>query len=69
MPRMGSLVTLAPDPDPRPTSRAPVTYVAYDYWAPAASPVTHKMIAGEVFKCHVTVNGKRFCLLYTRADT
>ena len=44
-----------------------MTYVAYDYWAPAANPVTHELLPGEMFKCHVTANGKRFCVLFTRA--
>jgi hypothetical protein len=53
-----------PAPDPAPSSHARITYVAYDYWAPAANPVTHKVIPGEVFKCHVTVSGKRVCWLF-----
>jgi len=61
------VVTLAPDPHP--SSHAPVTYVAYDFWAPAANPVTHTVIPGEMFECHVAVNGKRFCILYTREET
>jgi len=56
-----------PAPDPAPSSRAPVTYVAYDYWAPAANSVTHELLPGQIFKCHVTANGKRFCVLFTRA--
>jgi len=44
-------------------------YVAYDYWAPAANSVTHHVIPGEMFKCHVAVSGKRFCLLFTRPAT
>jgi hypothetical protein len=64
---MRAVVVLAPDSAP--PSRAAVTYVAYDYWAPAANPATHKLIPGAVFKCHVAVSGKRFCLLFTRNDT
>jgi hypothetical protein len=64
---MRTVVALAPDAAP--SSHAPVTYVAYDYWAPAANLATHKLIPGEAFKCHVTVNGKHFCLLFTRDDT
>jgi len=60
---------VTPAPDPAPSSRTPVTYVAYHYWAPAADRITHRVIPGEMFECHVTVGGKRFCLLFTRTDT
>ena len=60
---------MALTPDPPPSSRAPVTYVAYDYRAPAWNPVTGKLIPNVMFACHVTVSGKRFCLRYTRGDT
>jgi hypothetical protein len=60
------MMALAPDPLDK---RAPIVYVSYDFWAPAANPVTHKIIAGEIFRCHVPVSGKRFCVLFARADT
>jgi len=56
-----------PAPDPAASNHAPVTYVAYDYWAPAANPVSHELLPGEMVKCHVTASGKRFCVLFTGA--
>jgi hypothetical protein len=56
-------VYAAPDPVPH-TGSAPIIYEAYDYWTPAEDAKTHVPLLSESFKCHVSVNGKRFCILY-----
>ena len=55
------LSTPPPDPDPHSKGR-PITYVAYDYTAPARTP-GGKLIPGMTFSCHVSVSGQRTCVL------
>lgn len=59
------IVAHPPAPDPAPGGRAPVRIVAYNYTVPAADPVTHKRIPGLWFECHVTVSGRRRCILFS----
>ena len=57
------MILSTPTPDPVPHSNArPITYVAYDYTAPARTP-GGKLIPGMKFKCHVPVSGRRTCVL------
>lgn len=57
------MILSTPTPDPAPHSKGrPITYVAYDYTAPARTP-GDKLIPGMTFRCHVSVSGSRRCVL------
>jgi hypothetical protein len=65
---MRSIVLSSPAPDPYPTGRTAVSYVAYSFVAGAVDRRTGRRLAGEWFRCWVSVSGKRFCVLFRAAD-